>query len=184
MIKNNLKFVVLLVSIIMIFIAYDQVLAVAADGGPPTQTGSLPSGSPKSNTNPDISKYENINSTSFKLLICDGPPELVHYDPKNRVYSQGYTNPDFIPCYFRGLMLQIQHLINLAFVLAVLATIIGMIRAGYLYITGVPANLNKAHEIFKAVGIGFVLALCAWFIVYQILVWLTGSGSYTALLGL
>ena len=183
MIKNNLKFVVLPLAIAFFVFQITFVHAQSSVGGitPPADTTPAPKGTQPL---PDISKYENINSTSFKLLICDGPPELVHYDPVNKKYDKEYENKDFIPCDFRGLMLQIQHLINLAFVLAVLATIIGMIRAGYLYITGVPANLNKAHEIFKAVGIGFVLALCAWFIVYQILVWLTGSGSYTALLGL
>jgi hypothetical protein len=129
----------------------------------------------------------NVNDSGFKFVVCDGP------DVSN---VQGYTgpgangkNPDgstYIPCDFNGAMMQVQHLINIAIVLGVLAAIVLFSYAGFLYVTasGNPGKLSQAHAIFKNVAIGFILMLSAWFIVYQILAWLTGDGSgFSALLG-
>jgi hypothetical protein len=43
-------------------------------------------------------------------------------------------------------------------------------------------DIKKAREIFKRVLIGFVIMLCAWFVIYQILTWLAADSSATALL--
>jgi len=182
MIKNNKKFGGLLITVFAIFLQVANVSAQASFGSvtPPNPTSAPKTTQP----DPDLSKYENINSTSLKLLICDGPAQLVHYDPVQKKYDPTYENKDFIPCDFRGLMMQIQHFINLGFIAAVLASIIGLVRVGYLYITGVPANINKSKDIFKAIGIGFAIALGAWFIVYQILVWLTDTKTYSTLFGI
>jgi hypothetical protein len=64
------------------------------------------------------------------------------------------------------------------------AAIVGFSYAGYLYITGVPGNISKAHDIFKKVILGFVIMLAAWFIVYQLITWLVpGSSGVKYLLG-
>lgn len=129
-------------------------------------------------------EYSNINNSKFRLLICDGPEELRHYDPVARKIVPGYTNKDFVPCDFRGLMMQIQHLINIAMTAGVLIAIAGMMYAGFLYISGTPKNISQAHDIFPSLVKGFIIMLAAWFIVYQILAWLTGKNGYGVLLGL
>ncbi len=120
---------------------------------------------------------ENINSEGFRLMFCDGPAKLKeHIDPSSNEYKT------FVPCDFRGFMGQAQKLINVMTILGVLAGIIGFSYAGYLYITGVPDNISRAYEIFKKVGIGLVIMLSAWAIVYQILSWLTDNTTFTGLL--
>jgi hypothetical protein len=68
-------------------------------------------------------------------------------------------------------------------VLGVFAAIILFTYAGYLMMTGKDSDRNKAKDIFPKIFIGFVIMLSAWFIVYQILDWLTGNGAFTKLLG-
>ncbi len=158
-------------------------------GGTPAPASASPSASnPPTNANSVNSsinpEYSNLNSSKFRLLICDGPAELVAYNPATRKIEPGFKNPDFIPCDFRGLMMQIQHLINIAMTLGVLIAVAGLLFAGYLYISGTPANISKAHDIFPSLAKGFIIMLAAWFIVYQILEWLTGTSGYGVLLGL
>jgi hypothetical protein len=119
-------------------------------------------------------EYDNINSSKFRLLICDGPPL-----PSNVPLPK----PDYVPCDFKGLMMQIQHLLNIAVIAGVLIAMGGFIWAGALYISGIPKNIDKARKIFPSVFWGFIIMLSAWFIVYQILSWLTGSKSFGVLLG-
>jgi hypothetical protein len=176
------KLGIIIISAVFVF-SFSVVLA--QDGGTVQERPASSSTSATVNTDAKLQEYSNINSPSFRLLICDGPEQLIHYDPKtNKFVNKDYINPDFVPCNFRGLMMQLQHLINIAFVLAVIASIIGLVRVGYLYISGDPGKIKKAHDIFPSILKGFVIALCAWFIIYQILVWLTGTSSYTALLGI
>jgi membrane protein DedA with SNARE-associated domain len=68
-------------------------------------------------------------------------------------------------------------------VLGVLAAIIVFTYAGYLYITGIEGNIKKAKSIFPKVFLGFVIMLVAWFVVYQLLSWLTGNSGFAKLLG-
>ena len=130
---------------------------------------------------------------AFRLVICDGPAKL--NDPsthmiKNPAATNTTTNgvawipdpnwkadPNFIPCNFQGLMKQAQFLINTMVVLGVFGAMIGFAYAGFLYITGTQENLKKAHAIFPKVFWGFIIMLTAWFMVYQLLKWLTPSGS-------
>jgi hypothetical protein len=121
-----------------------------------------------------VEDYENINSSKFKLLICDGPPL-----PSNVPLPK----PDYVPCDFKGLMMQIQHFINIAMVLGVISAILLITWAGALYVSGQPKNIDQARAIFPVVVKGFIIMLLAWFIVYQILEWLTGSKSFGVLLG-
>lgn len=103
---------------------------------------------------------------AFKLVQCDGPAGAnINNDPK------------YVPCDFRGLMIQIQFLINAAIVIGVLAAMIGFAYAGFLYITGTQENIKKAKSIFPKIFWGFIIMLTAWFIVFQILKWLTPAGS-------
>jgi len=136
-------------------------------------------------------KSSNPNDASFRLAICDGPAALnkpsTHMisDGKGglRVDPQWKSDPNFIACDFQGLMKQVQHLITAMLTLGVFAAIIGFSYAGYLYITGVPGKISRAHDIFRNVGVGFIIMLSAWFIIYQILGWLTGNSGLKALLG-
>ena len=127
----------------------------------PTQT--LQDGDP--NINP--------NTEDFKIVVCDGPAGLKKLS----------NNPDFVVCDFNGLMRQVQHLINIMMVVGVLVAVCMFSYAGYLYITGVPGNITKAHAIFPKVFTGFIIMLSAWFVVYQILSWLTDNEGFKALLG-
>lgn len=122
---------------------------------------------------------------AFRILQCDGPAKLNDASTHQIKDASGnwITDPDwrpdpnFIPCDFRGLMIQVQFLINAAIVIGVLAALIGFAYAGFLYITGTKGNIEKAHKIFPKIFWGFILMLTAWFIVYQILKWLTPEGS-------
>lgn len=120
---------------------------------------------------------ENINSDSFRLTVCDGPP-LPANVPKPTNLGHAY-----VPCDFNGIMKQVQHLINIALIVGVLTFIISLCYMGYLYISGSESNIKKAHEIFPKAFWGFIIMLTAWFIVFQILNWLTGSSGFSALLG-
>jgi hypothetical protein len=94
------------------------------------------------------------------------------------------TKRDYVVCNFNGAMLQVQHLINIMMVIGVLVAIVMFSYAGGLYITGSKPNVDKAHKIFPKVFGGFIIMLSAWFIVYQILSWLTGpSSGFNTLLG-
>lgn len=114
----------------------------------------------------------NLTDSSLKIVTCDGPAGA---NPNN---GSKYT-----VCDFNGLMFQIQHLINIAIVLGVVVAIGLFSYAGYLHITGVPDNIKKSYDIFRKVGIGFIIMLSAWFIVYQVIIWLTGSSQFAVLLG-
>lgn len=117
-----------------------------------------------------------INSPSFRLLICDGPP-LPSNVPKPDL------DHEYVPCDFKGLMQQIQHLINIALIAGILVAICALTYAGFLYISGQPENIKKARAIFPALFKGFIIMLLAWFIVYQLIFWLTGSNTFSVLLG-
>lgn len=123
-------------------------------------------------------EYSDPTSSSFRIVVCDGPtlpPSLMAEATKGGKRYQ--------PCDFKGLMLQVQHLINIMMVLGVFASIGAFSWAGWLYISGVPANKSKAHAIFPKIFTGFIIMLSSWFIVYQILSWLTDNSGFKVLLG-
>jgi hypothetical protein len=107
----------------------------------------------------------------FRLVICDGPTLPANIPPPTNL------GHDYVPCDFQHLMIQAQYLINVMIVLGVLGALIGFSYAGYLYMTGTQPNLAKAKSIFPNVFWGFILMLTAWFVVYQILSWLTGNAA-------
>ena len=115
----------------------------------------------------------NLNDSNLKIITCDGP----------KLPASIPTPSGYVVCDFNGLMQQIQHLINLAIVFGVVVAIGLFSFAGYLHITGTPANIEKSYGIFRKTGIGFIIMLSAWFIVYQVIIWLTGSSQFAVLLG-
>ncbi len=143
--------------------------------------------SPTSDANP--------NSTSFKIVVCDGPAALnsaAAHQVANPDTTVGGTIPDpnwrgpdpnFVACDFNGAIRQIQHLIDIAMVFGVFAAVILFTFAGYLYITGKPSNIERAHSIFPKVFWGFIIMLTAWFVVFQLLSWLTNNPGFAKLLG-
>jgi len=112
-------------------------------------------------------------SADFKLSACDGPT----------LPSTATKPANYVACDFAGLMTQVQTLIEAMIAVGVLLTVASFSYAGYLYITGVPGNINKAKDIFKKVGIGFIMMLTAWFVVSQILTWFAANPGVKTLLG-
>jgi hypothetical protein len=132
-----------------------------------------------SNTPATADNVENVNirSSTFKFVVCDGPAGT----------GAPTTNPDgtpYVPCDFKGLVLTVQHFLNIAMVLGVMGTVVTAVYAGFLYVTGKESNISKAKEMFPKVGIGFVLMLTAWFIIAQILTWLTDNEAFKTFLKL
>jgi len=126
----------------------------------------------------------NPKSDKFRILICDGPARLNNIKPDGTIDPLYVRDPKFIACDFNGVMLQIQHIINILLVTGVLGAIVGFAWAGGLHITGIPENIKKARKMFPRIFWGFVIMLTAWFIVYQILSWLTEDKSgFKTLLG-
>ena len=121
--------------------------------------------------------------SSFRIVICDGP--TLPSDPTAKAaLIKGAADPNhYIPCDFNGAMMQVQHLIDICMVLGVFAAIALFTYAGYLFMTGKEGDRKKAYEVFPRVFWGFIIMLSAWFIVYQILSWLTGNSMFTKLLG-
>lgn len=120
----------------------------------------------------------------FKLVQCDGPDLsglknsiTIDFNGQSVITTPGQNPPGYRPCDFGGLMVQAQFIINVMLVVGVVAALGGFAYAGYLYITGSQSNLKKAHSIFPKVFWGFVIMLTGWFLVHQILIWLTPAGS-------
>ena len=117
-------------------------------------------------------EYSDPTKSSFRIVVCDGPAGANTTDDKN-----------YVPCDFNGIMLQIRHLINIMMVVGVFASIGAFSWAGALYISGNPEKKKEAHKIFPKIFTGFIIMLSAWFIVYQILSWLTDNQAFKTLLG-
>lgn len=121
-------------------------------------------------------EYSDPTSSTFRIVICDGPalpPDLL---------AEATKSGRYIPCDFKGMIMQIQHLINIMIIIGVLASIGAFTYAGVLYMSGSPEKKKQAHSIFPKILTGFIIMLTAWFIVYQILSWL-GRDELKALLG-
>ena len=128
-------------------------------------------------------------SPDFRLSTCDGPAltstvsaELVPTDAAAFKAKYGH-NPPYVACDFAGLVAQAQFLINAMIMLGILAAVISFTYAGILYLTGSEGKIKQAKGIFKKVGIGFLIMLGGWTIVYQILVWLQATPGTMTLLG-
>ena len=132
---------------------------------------------------------ENPNSTEFKLVDCDGPTFPTNPDGSlteigvklNTAWLAKNPGKTYKSCNFVGALQQIQHLMNIAVILGVLIAILLFSYAGYLMVsvsfTGKQDSIKQAREIFKKVAIGFIIMLVAWFVIFQILSWMTGNSS-------
>lgn len=136
----------------------------------------------------------NLNQTTtgsspfggFKLSVCDGPDLsglrqsiMITFNGARISTVPGRNPQGYVPCNFQGLMIQMQFLINVMLVVGVLAALIGFAYAGFLYISSPIADKKKeASKMLPKIFWGFVIMLTGWFIVHQILVWLTGSATY------
>ncbi len=124
---------------------------------------------------------------AFKLVICDGPEGAGHVDPATgKVDPSKNPNGSYVyplqngyrVCDFKGLMIQAQYLINVMITVGILAALVTLSYAGFLYIGGTQKGIGDAKKMFPKIVWGFVFMLTAWFIVSQLLIWLTGTNSY------
>jgi hypothetical protein len=173
-------FLSLMIFVCTISSAYADFVPFTPVTGGTTATSPNPSAPPTITEGGVTGTTENVNirSSTFKFVVCDGPVRPEGYVP---------NPPDqtpYIPCDFKGLVLTVQHFLNIAMVLGVMGTIVTAVYAGYLYVTGKESNISKAKEMLPKVGIGFVLMLTAWFIIAQILTWLTNNDAFKTFLKL
>lgn len=92
------------------------------------------------------------------------------------VQCDGVTNTKTEPkrnvkCDFANLIKMANTLINVAFGLCIPIAIGLMAYSGFKYMLGTQESIKTAKSIMTNVVIGFVIALCAWFIVSTILKW-------------
>ncbi len=125
------------------------------------------------------SNFTNINNPEFRLVICDGPR---YPDP----LPVGMNPPpaNYVPCDFNGLMLQANQIITLLLIAGVFVAIAGLAYSGYLFLTGKEQDRTRAKEILPKIAKGFIMMISAWFIVHQLLIWLTDNGNgFSRLIG-
>ena len=76
------------------------------------------------------------------------------------------------PCGYADLITMANNIISFLVIdISVPIATISFVYAGFLYITsgGNEGQVSKAHEIFKKVIIGFIIAASAWLLVHMIL---------------
>lgn len=150
-----------------------------------------PAAVPTQTLQPQLKESENPNKSTFRIVVCDGPslPRDTNgnytSDSQKMVDEFKAANPgrEYVACDFNGIMLLVQHLINIMMVLGVLVAILMFSYAGLLMVSGKEDNIKHAKSIFPKVFWGFIIMLSAWFIVYQILSWLTDNSGFKTLLG-
>jgi Type IV secretion system pilin len=143
------------------------------------------------NTSNTLTSGQDANAdptkSTFKIVVCDGPDiSGLSSATQNAILKEAGKSSmsQYVACDFNGAMKQVQHLINILLVLGVFAAIVLFTYAGYLLMNGKEKDREAAKAIFPKIFFGFIIMLSAWFIVYQVLSWLTGSGSvFTKLLG-
>ena len=165
-------------SLVVYFLVAPSMILAQSSSASMTSTGSGASPSPI-----------NISDSSFRVVVCDGPTipsnltsQLIPSDAAAFKAKFGHT-PPYVPCNFNGVMLTVQRIIDLLMVAGVIGAICIFIYIGFLYMKGDPSDRNKARDMFKKVFVGFLIMLCAWFVVYQILSWLTGNTGFATLIG-
>ncbi len=105
------------------------------------------------------------------LVRCDG------------VVDPAVDGPNAKTCNFVELMNTANYIINWLFYIAVSLCVILFSYAGFLYMSASESNVKQAKSIFSNVLRGFIWMLLGWFIVHQLLLWLTKSSQgYDALL--
>jgi len=89
--------------------------------------------------------------------------------------SGGSVEPGLVPCAgadctFDDLLKLVNKVIDFLIRIAIPIAMILFAYAGFLYVTaaGNTSQINKAHNVFKDVFIGFLIVLSAWLIVNTI----------------
>lgn len=168
--------------------AWSVNVANAAVGDIPT---AAPTAVPTQTLQSQLKESENPNKSTFRIVVCDGPslPRDTNgnytSDSQKMVdeFKAANNGREYVACDFNGVMLLVQHLINIMMVLGVLVAILMFSYAGLLMVSGKEDNIKHAKSIFPKVFWGFIIMLSAWFIVYQILSWLTNNNGFKTLLG-
>lgn len=101
------------------------------------------------------------------IVKCDGVLKDKAIEPGRQV-----------ECNLPTLMRIINELIQWAFYISIPIATVLFSYAGLLYMTGVPGKISQANKIFTTTGIGFIIALSAWFAVRTVVGWFVEEGSY------
>lgn len=168
-------------TIIVVFVAVLQpVRAGVGDAPAPAPTGAATRNLQSAPTDPNT---ENPSKSAFRIAVCDGPTIPASQPEVLAKAKADLGGREYVPCDFNAVILLIQHLINIMLVVGVLAAIVMFAYAGLLFISGQKPKIDKARSIFPKVFVGFIIMLSAWFIVFQILSWLTENNGFKTLLG-
>jgi hypothetical protein len=167
-------------AIIVIFALVLQPVSAGVGDTP----GAAPSSAATRNlqTAPTDPKTEDPSNSAFRISVCDGPT-IPPNQPEVLAKAQADLDHTYVACDFNAVILLVQHLINIMLVVGVLAAIVMFAYAGLLFISGQKPKIDKARSIFPKVFVGFIIMLSAWFIVFQILSWLTDNNGFKTLLG-
>lgn len=122
-----------------------------------------------------------VTDPGFRLVVCDGPDLSDVKDPMVHRYNGEEISyignpPWYIPCNFNGIMMQIQHLINIMIYLGVIVAVLSSFFIGWLFLKGTEKDRSRAKEMMPKLFWGFVIMLVAWFAVSQIMKWLAAPG--------
>lgn len=169
-------FVFLVVSVAQPVLAKESTLPAAPVGVSSSGSAGQSNGSSVTTLQTRLNQSSNPSNSAFKLAVCDGPAGLnVNPDGSQK-------DPNFIPCDFNAAMALVQHLINIMMVVGVLVATVMFVYAGTLFMSGQKAKIDHARSIFPKIFLGFIIMISAWFIVYQLLSWLTTNTGFTSLL--
>ena len=86
-------------------------------------------------------------------------------------------------CGYNDLIKLGQNFLTWAIYLAMLAAVVAIVWAGFLYLSsgGDTGKIKKAHDIMWKVITGIVVTLAAWLIVQSVLKWLGVASDWTLL---
>ena len=101
------------------------------------------------------------------LVKCDG------VTTDSELYRQN-------KCNFAALMSMVNSTINWLFVISIPIAVGSLAYAGFLYMTGSQEKIKQAKGLMTNVLTGFIIMLCAWFIVTTLLKWLVSDALKSA----
>lgn len=74
-------------------------------------------------------------------------------------------------CDFIALMGMVNSIVNWVFGISIPIAVASFAYSGFLYMTGEQGKMKQARGIMSNVAIGFIIMLCAWFIVSTLIKW-------------
>ncbi len=89
------------------------------------------------------------------------------------------VNTGEVECNFSTIVSSISYLINWAFGISIPIAVALYVWAGFLYITGIQKNIDKAKGIFLNTSKGFIIMLVAFTIVHTLVSWLVNPATTT-----